>query len=92
MEKHLNDNTAGYYLVYVVDDQWLFTTGSIPFAAGTLRQVTDKALSLGFQKEDLKLAMEEMEKHGHNATHFGMYKGFMFTLNKEFDYDLGKAS
>ena len=48
---------------------------------GDLKKVCAYAVNtLGFQFQELNLAVNEMEKQFHDGSEFGMYKSFIFTF------------
>jgi len=77
-------NTAGYDL-YEVGDLWFLHVKGGSVFSGTFYKVARHAISvLGFKATEIEEAIGEMTKNGHNGAHFGMYKGFIFSFNKEF--------
>lgn len=77
--------TTGYDLYEVANDQWaLHVKGGAAFV-GTFRKVITHAVThLNFKIEEIEFATKEMIKQEHNAAHFGMYRGFLFTFKKDF--------
>lgn len=56
---------------------------------GSFKQVcTFAAVNFGFSLDQFDIAVQEMEKHFHNAAEFGIYKKFMFTFDKVVSRDL----
>jgi hypothetical protein len=48
---------------------------------GDLKKITTYAvLELGFETDEIELAVLEMNKHFHNGSEFGMMRRFMFTF------------
>lgn len=86
MEKHLN--SAGYDLYEVTRDEWILHVKDGPIYHGTLKKIGVFAVrKMGFDIRDIDVATKEMLKNGHNAAHFGMYRGFMFSFQKNFKAD-----
>jgi len=55
---------------------------------GDFKKVCTYAIvELGFPMKELETAFTEMDEHFHNAAEFGIYKSFMFTFEKEENYD-----
>lgn len=81
-----NINTAGYDLYEVTQDEWIINAKGGPLFAGTFKDVVKHAIAkMGFELEEIEIATQEMIKMGHNAAHFGMFRGFIYTFNKEFN-------
>jgi hypothetical protein len=92
MDKALN--SAGYDLYEITKDEWILDTNNGPIFHGTLKKVALYAIrKLGFKVQDFEIATEELVKNPtHNAVHFGMYKTFMFTFNRDFNGKTSKVS
>jgi hypothetical protein len=90
-----NLNTAGYDLYEVSEDHWALNVKGGAIFVGTFKKVVIYAvLRLGFKLEEIEYATREMINKDHNGAHFGMYRGFIFTFQKEFKHvkDLKKVS
>jgi hypothetical protein len=82
-----NLNTAGYDLYEVSEDSWALHVKDGPIFVGTFRKVALHAVTrLGFKLEEIEYAAKEMIKREHNGAHFGMYRGFIFTFQREFKH------
>jgi len=82
-----NLNTAGYDLYEVSGDHWALHVKEGPVFVGSFRKVVTHAVTrLGFKLSEIEIATKEMIKMEHNGAHFGMYKGFIFTFQKEFKH------
>lgn len=91
MDKHLN--AAGYDLYEITKDEWILNVKNGPIYAGSFKKVIKHAVvRMGFDLQELELAVSEMVKNGHNGAHFGMYKGFIYSFQKEFKHVGRKAS
>ena len=92
MDKALS--SAGYDLYEVTKDEWVLDTKTGPIYHGTLKQVALHAIrNLGFKVGQFEIATEELVKNpSHNAVHFGMYRTFMFTFQKDFNGKAEKVS
>jgi hypothetical protein len=56
---------------------------------GDLKKITTYAvIDLGFEVDEIELAVVEMNKHFHNAAEFGIMRRFMFTFDNESDIKL----
>lgn len=81
-------DSAGYDLYEVTRDEWVLEVKNGPIFHGTLVKIGVHAVKrMGFKMGDIEIATQEMLKHGHNAAHFGMYRTFMFTFQKDFKTD-----
>lgn len=76
-------NSAGYDLYEVQTDSWVLSDRIGGYCTGTFKNVVKGAILMGFEMKEIEIAVEEMIKHGHDASHFGMYKGFIYTFQRE---------
>jgi hypothetical protein len=82
-----NLNTAGYDLYEVSEDHWALHVKDGPVFIGTFKKVVIHAATrLGFKLSEIEFATKEMINKGHNGAHFGMYRGFIFTFQREFKH------
>lgn len=82
MFKPLESDKLGYQLFDLGNKYAL--KGPKGIYQGSLRQVCAYAVQeLGFSIEEIELGVLEMERHFHNAAEYGVFKGFMFTFDKE---------
>jgi len=80
-------NAAGYDLYEVSRDHWAIHVKEGPVYVGSFKKVVKHCvLRLGFDLEEIKVAVDEMLKYNHNGAHFGMYRGFIYTFEKEFKH------
>ena len=77
-------NSLGYDIYEIHANAWILHTKGGEVFADTYQNVVRHALSLGFDSVELEDGVSEMVKKGHNAAHFGMHKGFIFTFKREF--------
>jgi hypothetical protein len=75
-------------LVEVAHDKWFISTKDGVQFNGTFRNVVyHMVANMGFDVAEIDYAIKELmpdqEMLGHNAIHFGMYKRFLFTCQKE---------
>ena len=85
MERNLN--TAGYDLYEIEQDKWALHVKDGPVFIGSFRKVVTHAVTrLKFKLDEIEYATKEMIDKGHNGAHFGMYRGFIFTFQKEFKH------
>jgi hypothetical protein len=83
--------SLGYDLYEVSDNCWAIHIKGGKLFIGTFKEVVTACVTkLGFELEEFEFATKEMIDKGHNGAHFGMYRSFMFTFQREFKYD--KAS
>lgn len=83
MDKNLN--SEGYDLYEITKDQWVLHVKGGNIYNGTFKKLIKYAIvKLGFEMEEIELAIGEMLNKGHNGAHFGMYKTFIFSFIKEF--------
>lgn len=88
MDTNSNLNMAGYDLYEITKDEWILHVKNGPIYSGTFKKVVVHAIKrLGFRLEEFDIACQEMIKYNHNGAHFGMYKGFIYTFQKEFKHD-----
>ncbi len=86
MERNLN--TAGYDLYEITKDEWIIHIKNGDIFAGSFKKVIIHAITrLGFSMEEIEISVTEMLKYGHNGAHFGTYKSFIYTFQKEFKYE-----
>lgn len=84
MDKYLN--SAGFDLYEVTANEWILNIKGGALYVGEFKKVVRHAASkLGFSLSELDSAVKEMVKNDHNAAHFGMYRGFMYTFKKDFN-------
>lgn len=88
-------NSSGYDLYEVDTDQWALHIKHGQIFVGTFRKiVTHMVAKLGFDLDEIQVATKTMIEKDHSGAHFGMYRGFIFTFQKEFKNvkDLKKVS
>lgn len=78
-------NTAGYNLYEVSSDEWIFDSNTGPFYAGSFRDVVSHMAQIGFQLDEIETAVRNMVNEDYNGAHFGMYKCFLFSFQKDFN-------
>ena len=86
MDKNYLYNGAGYDLYEIEgEDNWAFHVKEGPVFMGTFKKVVTYMISrLGFDPSEIDYAVKTMVQEEHNAAHFGMYRGFIFSFSKEF--------
>jgi hypothetical protein len=90
MNKGLNG--AGYDLYEKSNDEWILNVKGGSVFVGTFRKVVTHAVTrMGFELDEIDFAVKQMLDKGHNAAHFGMYRSFIFSFQKEFKNE-SKAS
>jgi hypothetical protein len=86
MDKNLN--SAGYDLYEASYTHWAIHTKDGPVFVGSFKDVATHMVSqLGFKLDEIEYAVKTMIEKNHNGAHFGMYRGFIFTFQKEFKHD-----
>jgi hypothetical protein len=84
MDKDIS--SSGYDLYEITQDEWILKVRGGAMWVGTFRKVTIYAVkNLGFKLSEIEIAAKEMIGKGHNAAHFGIYKGFINTFQKDFN-------
>jgi hypothetical protein len=79
------NNSGGYDLIEMGNDQWAMNVRGGSLFVGSFRKVVMHSVAvLGFNLKEIEFAVKEMLDKGHNSAHFGMYKGFIFTFEKDF--------
>lgn len=74
---------SGYKLFNLGSHWELHSSGGI--YKGSFELVRAHALfKLGFEEEDIEIAVGEMHKNFHNGAEFGIYKRFIFTFERNF--------
>jgi len=82
-----NVNTNGYDLYQITQDEWVLHVKGGSSYNGTFKKVVLLMVkNMGFKLSEVQYGAEAMIVKGHNAAHFGMYKGFIHTFNKEFGH------
>lgn len=75
--------STSYDMVMRPDESWVIRAGEKSLYSGTMREVvTFMVQRLGFDIDEIEVAIEEVGKHlknGHDGAHFGMHKRFIFT-------------
>ncbi len=88
MQNNFNLNASGYDLFEITKDEWILNVRGGALFTGTLRTVVLHCVkSLGFKLSEIEVALFEMHKNDHNGAHFGVYKGFIFSFQKDFKYE-----
>lgn len=83
----LESNIEGYNLIETKDNLWTIQVINGHCFSGTFLEVIMYAiLRLGFNIDELDLAVKEMVDNNHNAAHFGMWSRFIFSFNKAEEY------
>lgn len=78
-------NATGYDLYEVTHNEWVLHVNNGDIYRGTFYKVARYAAAkLNFSLEEIELAAVEMTKIGHNGAHFGAFKRFIYTFNKDF--------
>lgn len=78
-------NSTGYDLYEITQNEWILKVKNGPMYVGTFKKVVKHAVTkMGFDLEEINVAVKEMIKYNHNAAHFGMYRGFIYTFQKDF--------
>ena len=85
-------NSSGYNLYEIAHDEWILDDRNDTIVGGSFKDVIKYAISLGFNLEEIEVAVTEMVKREHNAAHFGGGRKFIYTFQKEFRDDGQKAS
>jgi hypothetical protein len=82
MDKNLN--SLGYDLIDLGDESWVLNVRGGPIYVGTFNKVVKLAVvRLGFSLQEIEFAASTMIEKNHNAAHFGMYRGFIYTFQKD---------
>ena len=85
-------HSSGYDLCELDGDQWAVNVRGGPLFVGTFHKVVIHAVTrMGFQLSEIEFAVKNMIDKNHNAAHFGMYRGFIFTFNREVK-DVGRKA
>jgi len=87
----LERNTEGYNLIEVTNDVWrIDVINGRSFTGTFLEVVLFSVLKLGFNINEIDLAVKDMIDQNHNAAHFGMWTGFIFSF--KYEREVRKAS
>lgn len=87
----LERNVEGYNLIEITNDIWRIEVISGRSFTGTfLEVVLFSVLKLGFNINEIDLAVKDMIDNSHSAAHFGMWSGFIFSFNHQ--REIRKAS
>lgn len=77
-------NALGYDLFEITSDEWILNIRGGDLFAGSFQDTLRYSIKMGFELDELEHAVNEMMKLGHNGAHFGVFKGFIHTFNKDF--------
>lgn len=85
----LERNIEGFNLIETSDNQWTIQTINGRAFSGTFLEVVMYCIiRLGFNVNEIDAAVKTMVRENHNAAHFGMWCGFIFSFIKVDDKDL----
>lgn len=83
----MNFTSEGYDLYEVTKNEWILHVKNGAIYTGTFKKVIKYAVTkMGFKLEEFDIAVKEMVKYNHNGAHFGMYRGFIYTFQKDFKH------
>jgi hypothetical protein len=83
-------NPKGYDLYEVAHDEWILDNRSDEIFGGSFKDVVRYAVTIGFNVNEIEIAVNEMLAKSHNGAHFGGGRRFIFTFQKDFKHE--KAS
>ena len=86
----IQTNAAGYNLYEESNGKWTLENLN-PIFSGTLKEVgLFMVREIGFSMPQLEMALNAMADENHNAAHFGVFKKFIYSYER--DKYVGKAS
>jgi hypothetical protein len=70
-----------YEITRLDDRSWSLTANKSRQFVGSLKDVCKVAIGLGFSFEEIEIAIDEMAWMNHDAAHFGIFKGFIYSYD-----------
>lgn len=70
-----------YDMKRLSESKWSLTSDKKNTFIGSLKEVCQVAVGIGFDMETIEEAVNEMAWMDHDAAHFGIYKGFIFSYD-----------
>lgn len=78
----LERNVEGYNLIEITNEIWKIETVNGRQFIGTFLEVAMYGvMKLGFNINQIDVAVQDMMKNGNNAAHFGMWASFIYSFN-----------
>jgi len=72
-----------YDMQRIDSKEWSLLVDNKPKFIGSLKDVCDIAVGIGFNVNEITDALEDMAWLDHDSIHFGIYKGYLYSYNKE---------